>query len=211
LNAWKEERGHVPGEQHIYTHAGYVLLHLALEHRFGAPLGDLLEQRILKPLGMTSTTLPRQRGPNPRGELDAALIGRAVQGYDENGAPIGKPGDIQGYYLWPGAGQMFSSARDMAVFLAANLGELPNERPLQEAMTLAHQPIVPISRNNAQALAWEINLNATPIIEKNGGLNNSSTYIGMVPSAKIGIVILTNRGELNPAEVGRRILLQLVQ
>ena len=78
-------------------------------------------------------------------------------------------------------------------------------------MTLAQQPVFPISAHNAQALAWEINLNATPIVEKNGGLNNSSTYIGMIPSAKIGIVILTNRGELNPAEVGRRILLQLVQ
>jgi beta-lactamase class C len=211
LNEWKADADHKPGAQHMYTHAGYILLHLALERRFGAPLGDLLEQRILKPLGMTSTALPRQRGPNPRGELDATLIGRAVQGYDENRVPIGKPGDIQGYYLWPGAGQMFSSARDLAMFLAANFGELPNERPLQDAMILAHQPIVAISHNNAQALAWEINLNATPIIEKNGGLNNSSTYIGMIPSAKIGIVILTNRGELNPAEVGRRMLLRLVQ
>lgn len=209
LNAWRADHGHAPGAQHMYTHAGYVLLHLALERRFGEPLGDLLDARIFKPLRMTSTILPRQRGPNPRGELDAALKSRAVQGYDEHGEPIGEPGDIQGYYLWPGAGQTFSSARDMAVFLAANLGELPNQHSLQEAMAYAQQPIIPISRNNAQALAWEINLNATPIVEKNGGLNNSSTYIGLVPSGKIGIVILTNRGEQNPAEVGRRILLQL--
>src|SRR5581483_9434885 len=143
--------------------------------------------------------------------LDPALKRRAVQGYDANGDPIGEPGDIQGYYLWPGAGQMFSSARDMAMFLVANLGELPDQRLLQDAMKSAQRPIFPISRNNAQALAWEINRNATPIIEKNGGLNNSSTYIGLVPSAALGIVILTNRGDQNPAEVGRRILLQLVQ
>ena len=99
----------------------------------------------------------------------------------------------------------------MAVFLGANLGELPDQPALADAMAYAQQPAFQISRNNKQALAWEINLNATPIVEKNGGLNNSSTYIGMVPSAKAGIVILTNRGELNPAEIGRRILLQLVQ
>ena len=99
----------------------------------------------------------------------------------------------------------------MAVFLAANLGELPDQGTLTDAMIYAQQPVFPISRDNQQALAWEINLNATPFVENNGGLNNSSTYIGMVPSAKVGIVILTNRGELNPAEVGRRILLQLVQ
>jgi beta-lactamase class C len=211
LNDWKADRRHEPGAQHMYTHAGYVLLHLALERRLSAPLGDLLDTRVFRPLGMTSTSLPRQPGPDPRGELDPALKSRAVQGYDEHGAPIGTPGDVQGYYLWRGAGQVYSSARDMAVFLTANLGELPDQRNLQDAMALAQQPIIPISTNNAQALAWEINLNATPIVEKNGGLNNSSTYIGLVPSAKIGIVILTNRGELNPAETGRRILLQLVQ
>ena len=86
LNAWTEDRGHIPGEQHMYTHAGYVLLHLALERRFDAPLGDLLERHILKPLGMTSTILPQQRGPNPRGELPSTLTHRAVQGYDEHGA-----------------------------------------------------------------------------------------------------------------------------
>lgn len=132
-----------------------------------------------------------------------------MQGYDENGPPIGEPGDIQGYYLWPGAGQMFSSARDMAVFLAANLGELPNQNSLQGATQYAHQPMFRISANNAQGLAWEINFNATPIIEKNGGLDSSSTYIGMIPSAKIGLVILTNRGNQDPAEIGRRLLLQL--
>jgi len=211
LNTWTSDRAHVPGAQQMYTHAGYILLHLALERRFGVPFGDLLEARVLKPLGMTSTVLPRHPGVNPRGELDPALKSRAVQGYDEHGEPVGEPGDIQGYYLWRGAGQMFSSARDMAVFLAANLGELPDQPALQDAMAFAQRPIIPISQNNEQALAWEINLNATPIVEKNGGLNNSSTYIGMVPSAKIGIVILSNRGELNPAEIGRRILLQLVQ
>jgi beta-lactamase class C len=207
LNGWKADRAHKPGKQPMYTHAGYILLHLALERRLGGPLGDLLDRRILKPLGMTSTTLPMHAG-NPRGDIDPALKARAVQGYDEDGRPIGEPGDIQGYYLWPGTAQMFSSARDMAVFLAANLGELTNQNALQNAMTYAHQPMVPISAKNKQGLAWEINLNATPIIEKNGGLNNSSTYIGMIPSAKIGVVILTNLGNQDPAEMGRRLLLQ---
>jgi beta-lactamase class C len=211
LKDWKADRGHTPGAQHMYTHAGYILLHLALERKLGAPLGELLETEIFKPLGMTSTSLPRHPGSNPRGELDPSLISRAVQGYGEHGETIGTPGDIQGYYLWPGTGQAFSSAHDMAIFLAANLGEHAASPDLAAAMDDARRPRVQISPNNQQALAWEINLNATPIVEKNGGLNNSSTYIGMVPAAKTGIVILSNRAEVNPAEAGRRILLQLVQ
>jgi beta-lactamase class C len=47
------------------------------------------------------------------------------------------------------------------------------------------------------------------IIEKYGGLNNASAYIGLMPSRKLGIVILGNRGNQYPNETGRRILFEL--
>jgi len=34
LNEWKPEPGHEPGKRHEYTHAGFILLHLAIERRF---------------------------------------------------------------------------------------------------------------------------------------------------------------------------------
>jgi beta-lactamase class C len=82
---------------------------------------------------------------------------------------------------------------------------------LLAAMERAHRGVFPMSPRNTQALAWEINLNSTPIIEKNGGLDNASSYIGIIPAHKIGIVILSNRGNQNPAEVGRLILLDLAK
>jgi beta-lactamase class C len=78
---------------------------------------------------MTSTTLPR--GDNsPRGRLTTEEKRRAVQGYTDDGTVLGEPGSQESYYHWPGTGQMYSSPRDMAVFLAANLGELPVEQSL---------------------------------------------------------------------------------
>ncbi len=211
LNEWKADAKHEPGKQRIYTHAGYILLHLAIERRFGAPIADLIQARVLRPLGLDSTSLPTG-GDNPRGSLDPALRSRAVQGYDEDGAPIGAPGDVQGYYLWPGSAQMFSSARDMAAFVAANLGELENERPLQDAMQFAQQALIPAGPHRSQALAWDIlGFGEQTIVEKNGGLNNSSIYIGMVKRAKLGIVILCNRGNQETVETGRRILLKLAR
>ena len=209
LNRWRASEGHRPGQQHEYTHAGFILLQLALERRFGMPLRTLIAQRILKPLGMASTAPPGP-GSNPRGDLDAALRPRAVQGYDGDGKPVGEPGDIQGYYLWPGTGQMFSSARDMATFLAANLGELPDNGQLQQDMRRAHRARFPMRSDSAQALAWEVHPGSAPIVDKNGGLNNTSAYIGMVPSRRIGIVMLANRGEQDVTQTGRRILLELI-
>jgi len=133
-----------------------------------------------------------------------------VQGYTDDGTVLGEPGSQESYYHWPGTGQMYSSPRDMAVFLGANLGELPVEQSLREAMTLAQQGIVSIGPRNLQALAWEILFGEAPtIVEKYGGLQNASAYIGMMPRDKLGIVILGNRGNQYPNEVGRRIMLDL--
>ncbi|MGA7485381.1 MAG: serine hydrolase [Xanthobacteraceae bacterium] len=207
LNTWTAEKP--PGRQHLYTHAGFILLQLALERRYGVPIDELIERRLLQPLGMTSTMLARG-DDGPHGRLPDKLKGRAVQGYSDSGEPIGGPGDQTGYYHWAGTGQMYSSARDMAIFLAANLGELPVERSLREGMALAHRGVLRIGPHNRQALAWEtISGGAPTIVEKYGGLNNASAYIGMVPSRKLGIVILGNRGNQYPNEAGRRILLEL--
>jgi beta-lactamase class C len=202
LNSWTPEHGEEPGKQRIYTHAGYILLQVALERRFGMPSTALMHRRLLDPLGMTSTFIPE------RGVLAAEFPGRAVQGYADDGQPVGAPGDQQTYFDFPGTGQMFSSARDLAIFLAAELGELPLDPVLRDAMQSTQQGVFRISPRNAQGMAWEVNeLGGSTIVDKPGGLDNSSTYIGMVPSRKLGLVILSNRGNQYPHEIAREKLL----
>ncbi len=206
LNAWRADADHQPGGQHMYTHAGYVLLQLVLEHALKASIGELIEHRVIEPLGLMSTRLP-ERGGDGRAELPPALLKRAAQGYDDEGHPVGVPGDQQSYYHFPGTGQMYSSARDLARFAAAHLGEVKVDPSLMRAMQMAQQRVVDISPRNAQALAWEINVNGEPpIVEKNGGMNNASSYVGLIPERKLAVVILCNRGDQDVAAVGRRIL-----
>src|SRR5260370_23749502 len=207
LNRWTPQRGEEPGKQHTYTHAGFVLLALALERRFATPIAELIDRRVLAPLGMTSTFVP-ERAADGRGGLAPPLVRRALQGYSKDGDPVGAPGDQQGYFNFPGNGQMFSSARDLAAFLAAHLGERPVAPVLREAMQLTTQGVFRINPRNTQALAWEVNDFGGPlIVDKPRGLNNSSTYIGMVPERKVGLVILANRGDQHPHEMARQKLL----
>src|SRR5262249_4400682 len=146
----------------------------------------------------------------PRGPPPTEHNRRAVQAYSASGDPLREPGSQESYYHWPGTGQMYSSARDMAVFLAANLGEVPVERSLREAMSLAHQDVWIIGPRSRQALAWEVLGGTAPTTtEKYAGLHTASAYIGMMLRRKLGIVILGNRGNQYPNEVGRRILLEL--
>src|SRR5262249_61604728 len=115
----------------------------------GMPYQALLEERLIRPLGLTSTILPLHR--NSLAQLPAPLMQRAVQNYDDLGQAVGKPGDVQGFYHWPGTGQMFSSARDLGTFLAAQLGERSEPRGLREAAAFAQQPLAATPTHFMQA------------------------------------------------------------
>ena len=210
LNAWTPSGGEQPGKQRIYTHAGYVLLQLVLERRYGTPIATLIDRGVIAPLGMTSTVVP-ERGPDDRAIMSPQFLTRAVQGYSLHGEPIGLPGNQQSYFDFPGTGQMFSSAHDLAILLAACLGEaapLSAGRELREALQLTQREEFRVSAQYGQAMAWEIESPfGVTIVDKPGGLDNASAYIGLVPDRKLGLVILTNRGDVHPFEAARSTIL----
>jgi len=207
LKTWTRDKDHEPGKTFIYSHAAYMLLHVALERRFGKPYVELLNERLIHPLGLTSTVLPLHR--NKMAQLPASLMRRAVQNFDERSRPVGKPGNVQSFYHWPGTGQMFSTARDMAAFLAVQLGEVTEPASLREAVALAQRPSAAQPPSFLQAQAWEVRPGTLTLVDKNGALDNTSSYIGVVPDRRLGIVIMTNRGDQYIAKVGRRLLLRL--
>jgi beta-lactamase class C len=92
------------------------------------------------------------------------------------------------------------------------MGELANHGPLENAMALAQQPVFTVNPHFKQALAWQdITSGNLTILDKNGGLPNTSTWIGFTPQRKLGIVILVNRGKQHATGIGRQILHALAQ
>jgi beta-lactamase class C len=202
LNSWKADAKHEPGKQYLYSDTAMVLLRIALQRRFNTPFAQLMHQRISGPLAMSSTALPLPRD----------LLGRAVQGYSPQGQPIGRPGMEGGAFQWPGSGQIYSSSRDMATFLAANMGELAGHGAIENAMAFAQQPVFTVGPRLKIGLAWQnFSSGNLLILDKNGGLNNTSTYIGFAPQRKLGVVILVNRGKQHATGIGRQILHALAQ
>jgi CubicO group peptidase (beta-lactamase class C family) len=59
LNAWQADEAHQPGQQDIYSNTGFVLLSLALQRRLNTPIAQLMETRLLAPLGMSAGSLRR--------------------------------------------------------------------------------------------------------------------------------------------------------
>jgi beta-lactamase class C len=206
LNAWTPPAGEEPGKQRVYSHAGYVLLQLALERRYGLSINKLIESRILKPLGMNSTQLPK-RGPDNHSAMSAGRMQPVVQGYSYDGAPTGAPGDQQGYFDFVETEQMFSSARDLAIFLAACLDGGAADPQLREAFRMTQREMVRVSQEFGQAMAWEtVHVDGIGIVDKPGGLNNASAYIGLVPARKVGLLLLANRSDFPYENARNRVL-----
>jgi beta-lactamase class C len=202
LNAFAPPSGEQLGKQRIYSHAGYVLLQLVLERRYRVPIRELIANRILKPLGMSSTFVPGRTSDN-HAILSEAQMARAAQAYSDQGTPIGPPGNQQSYFDFPGPGQMFSSARDLAIFVAACADGRSIEPELREAIRMTQHESFRVDEKFGQAMAWEtVHLDGVTVLDKPGGLNNASGYLGLVPAQRLGIVLLANRGEY-PHEIAR--------
>ena len=79
-------------------------------------------------------------------------------------------------------------------------------------MALAQQPVFTVNPHFSQALAWQDVRSANlTILDKNGGLPNTSTWIGFTPQRHIGVVILCNRGKQPATRIGRQLLHALAQ
>ena len=203
LNRYKPVKGEEPGKQQIYSHAGYVLLQLALERRYGRPIDELIRDRITGPLGMDSTFVP-ERGPHDRAVMTQELMQRAVQGYSYRGQPIGLPGNQQGEFDFTGTGQMFSSPRDLAILAAASVHDWPTDDEMWKALKATEQGVFRVDAGKVQAMAWEvIDADGLTMVDKPAGLNNAQAYIGLVPARKFGLIILSNRGDIHPFEAAR--------
>jgi CubicO group peptidase (beta-lactamase class C family) len=109
-----------------YSNIGYATLGLALEKASGTSYTDLVEDRILRPLGMTSSAFR----PN------ADMLARLAKGYARTGDPKLAADELangRGYKI-PNGG-LFTTVDDLARFVAFEMGYGP-ETVLSHATVL---------------------------------------------------------------------------
>jgi CubicO group peptidase (beta-lactamase class C family) len=92
-----------PGKQWAYSNCGYVLLGLILERETGKRFEALLNERILRPLGMKDSGMDQN---------DLALLGGAT-GYTRHAGPRYTEGPALDRSHIFSAGAMYSSAEDL--------------------------------------------------------------------------------------------------
>ncbi|MCS6986055.1 MAG: beta-lactamase family protein [Sphingomonadaceae bacterium] len=105
-----------PGTAHEYSNLGYAILGRILTNLEGRPYQDEIAQRILRPLGMDSTTF----------EVRAVPADRLARGYRfEDGRWVEEP--MMGDGAFGAMGGLVTTARDYARWMAWLLQGLPGD------------------------------------------------------------------------------------
>jgi CubicO group peptidase (beta-lactamase class C family) len=176
-----------PGVLSAYSNLGSALAGLAVATVSGKTWEEVIEQRLLNPLGMKNTLV---RQP-PKDKLPATLS----KGYKWEGGRF-KEEDFE-YVPAAPAGAMSASAADMARFLIAHLndGICDNVRILKPETTrrmrerlFAHDPKV-----DAMCYGfWELSRNGERIIDHGGDTLLFHTLFAMIPAHKVGLFLSYN-------------------
>ena len=196
LGAYRLPRA--PGSEFEYSNLGVALLAHALAKAANTPWETLVERDITSKLGMPDTRL----------KLDGEQRARLATGYNRAGPAR------ENLSTWPafnGAGALFSTVNDLMRFLAWNEGEMHSD--LDALLDDLHKPRFALRRlGAAMGLAWHIlpmGTSGSSIVWKDGGTRGYSSYIGFVPGAKSGIVLLSNSIDCPVPGTGAQILATL--
>lgn len=171
-----------PGAQYEYSNVGVGLLGHVLGRVGGASAQDLIQARILKPLGMNLTGF----------DITGELAQWNTAGHDTTGN-VAPYWDVK---TLAGAGGLRSNAEDMLTYIQANLG--PADNDLERAMRATHQVQKSMNPRSAVGLNWSVNSDGgRTILSHGGGTAGYRTMIGFDPEKRVGFVMLTNSGGFN--------------
>jgi D-alanyl-D-alanine-carboxypeptidase/D-alanyl-D-alanine-endopeptidase len=180
-----------------YSNFGFDLLASALARAAKQPYADLLEARIVRPLGLRDTTF------SPSTEE----VGRIMQGHNFDGSPMpnAKTGDAI-----VGSGGLYSSARDMLAWLRWHVDRFSNDRAAERLMDHAAYlwrdglnavfGMDESGRMDAMGLAWIIMApegDRPLILQKAGGLQGVFSYVAFAPAHGIGVCAVINAFDVN--------------
>ena len=104
------------------------------------------------------------------------------------------------------SGSLITSVTDLSKFLAAQMNPgMLSSNMLEQLHTPAK---LANGSNSGHALGWTVrtNQNIGRYLEKNGGRNNCSAWIGFSADYRIGVAIITNCGDPSVDPIGRWLL-----
>jgi CubicO group peptidase (beta-lactamase class C family) len=183
-----------PGDKWQYSNLAYVTLGILIHKVTGQFYGDFLQDRVFKPLGMTSTRIIS--------EID--IIPNRAAGYRIEKDQLKNQNWVSPTLNTTADGALYFNVLDMAKWDAALYGEtLLKQTSLQQMWT-------PVRLNNNKTypygFGWGVTqINGHRLIEHGGAWQGFTTYIGRYVDDKVTVIALDNLAGANPGKIARHV------
>jgi CubicO group peptidase (beta-lactamase class C family) len=169
------------GSKWAYSNLDYWLLQEVIAARAGADFGQVLQSRLLTPLGLRNTAAT----------WSPELKARAAAGHDAALQPAPDIASVPVFNLMPAAGGMVSTANDLLKFLSRVMGYQDTTlAPSMAALLQTRRP----AGGREQALGWWIiGAGEDAIVFHDGGSFGFSSSLAWQPQRRVGVVVLSNQ------------------
>lgn len=196
-----------PGTVSEYSNLGYGLVGHIIAQQSGTNLPQLLSSELFEPLGMHNTMMVDS--------FSAPTI--AAKKYDAIGTPL-----VDTYNDTPGAGNIYASVHDLALFgafhLADDTGRSPQILSAQNKLLMRsfEEPgaLYPYYGSSRYGLGWYFRSNPVGdvVVWHEGGMPGASTIIVLLPRQNISVTVLINANDQNAqAQTFANALLKVVE
>jgi serine-type D-Ala-D-Ala carboxypeptidase/endopeptidase len=176
-----------------YSNLDYWLLQEAIATRGRADFEQLLQKRVIAPLGLRSTTIT----------LSPELQARVAIGHDAVMQPTRPLASSPLFNLMPAAGSMLSTANDLLKVLSVAMGyEDSKLAPTMAKLLQTRRPAGDLE----QALGWMVmGEGDEQMVLHDGGSLGFGSSVAWLPQQRVGVVVLMNQAG-NVGDISRHLL-----
>jgi CubicO group peptidase (beta-lactamase class C family) len=177
-----------PGAKFFYSNIGYAILGLAIQSAAGEPYTDYVSERILRPLGMTSTDFE----PTPAMRSTLAKGYQVRSGRGDSAMAAAELATGRGYKVPNGA--LFTTVDDLAKFVSFEMGAGPagvlNATTLHVNLDQAFPETDP---NAAYGVGFErVSDGSRVVVGHTGSVAGYEAAAYFYPNSQKGLILLRN-------------------
>lgn len=181
-----------PGEKWNYSNGGYLTLGFLIHRVTGKFYGDLLQEKIFKPLGMTTARIISE----------ADIIPNRAAGYLLENGKMRNQSWVSPLLNTTADGSLYLTVLDLAKWDAA----LYTEKLLKKSsLDLMWTPVrLNSGKTEPYGFGWFVgNTNGHRVIKHGGAWQGFTSDISRFVDDKLTVIVLTNRNASAPEAIGR--------
>ncbi len=180
---------------YAYQNAAFGIIEPIFKQKTNSSYSKLLKEKICKPAGMHRTSVDYKKFQRDKNKAYPHLYASEAKGFVRSKLN-------NKYQKLPSAGGVFSSAKDMSIWLSILLGNHP-EIITSEGLDRIFEPVVPTRSNKYYdrwsdkpayyAMGWRvIEMENTTLYHHTGFVNNYRSEIAIDRKNKLGICVIYN-------------------